>query len=520
MSGALSFIKKFREQKLEDWSWLKKVSKRVLAKEVKKLCPGFEFKVDPWEHQLAAFVAGIYNDDGFLFLLDMGTGKSKIVIDLFSWWKKERKVKTCLIIAERKAHIDEWEEHVKDNCDLSYTLLDETTDVNKQLLKEKSSIFIVSSGSIRAICTSLVTTTGKKRKRVLDPVYCRELSKKFDMIIIDESHNIKNSASLIWKVCYLLSENAFNVSLLTGTPFEKNYTDLFAQYLIVDEDQTLGTMLEKLELAYFKVTPGRYGGKEVALKKEYEEAFIKRLHNKALLYSEEEIKDIPPSVDTIIKLTFSMEMATLYDEVVEGAIQFINNKGNISKNVYAKLRQITAGFYYYNEDGKRKVHRLKDIPKIDALLGKIEDMPVDKKVLIFVEHIEAGNIVSEALVKAGYKIAKLYGKVDDAKEEKNEFKYNKNVKAFVVSWESGSSCLSLQKACHYTFNYEQTQKVIKRKQGKKRTNRGGQQNTTFHYDFIMRNSVEEKILKSVKQGICLYDKMQTGDVKLKDLRRK
>jgi len=56
---------------------------------------GFTFKTDPWTHQIAAFLATISNE-GFLNALDLGTGKTKISIDVCRYldFKKQQQKKT------------------------------------------------------------------------------------------------------------------------------------------------------------------------------------------------------------------------------------------------------------------------------------------------------------------------------------------------------------------------------------------------------------------------------------------
>lgn len=73
----------------------------------------------------------------------------------------------------------------------------------------------------------------------------------YRLIIIDESHNLRNGAkgSRYRNIKQLIDRQDSNVLLLTATPYNKDFSDLANQLrLFIDEDQDLGMRPE----AYIK----------------------------------------------------------------------------------------------------------------------------------------------------------------------------------------------------------------------------------------------------------------------------
>ena len=76
--------REYLSRKLDDYSWVKDVPRGVLEEYLKTLNPVPYFRTIPYLQQLASFVIATALPE-FLFLLDPGTGKTKLVLDALSW---------------------------------------------------------------------------------------------------------------------------------------------------------------------------------------------------------------------------------------------------------------------------------------------------------------------------------------------------------------------------------------------------------------------------------------------------
>ena len=60
----------------------------------------FKFKTEPYEHQFAALVAS-HNKTNWAYYMEMGCGKSKVLIDNMSWLYDQGKIDLAIIVAPK-----------------------------------------------------------------------------------------------------------------------------------------------------------------------------------------------------------------------------------------------------------------------------------------------------------------------------------------------------------------------------------------------------------------------------------
>ena len=61
---------------------------------------GLNFKTKPYAHQLKALEQA-YNKEYYAFFMEMGTGKSKVLIDEIANYYLEKKIDSAIIIAPK-----------------------------------------------------------------------------------------------------------------------------------------------------------------------------------------------------------------------------------------------------------------------------------------------------------------------------------------------------------------------------------------------------------------------------------
>lgn len=69
-------VKAFLEKPRDSFEWIKKATRIELLSSIKEVCPEFNPKLKPFLHQLSSIYLGLCFD-GFLYFLDMGTGKEQ-----------------------------------------------------------------------------------------------------------------------------------------------------------------------------------------------------------------------------------------------------------------------------------------------------------------------------------------------------------------------------------------------------------------------------------------------------------
>src|SRR5674476_97763 len=95
-----SAVVEFLRRPLDDHLWVKKLTRDQILRELRTLRVQPYFKTDPWLHQLACFYIAMTRPD-FAYLLDMGLGKTKIMLDIITQCYLEDRLTHALVTVPR-----------------------------------------------------------------------------------------------------------------------------------------------------------------------------------------------------------------------------------------------------------------------------------------------------------------------------------------------------------------------------------------------------------------------------------
>lgn len=500
-------ITDFLDRKLENWNWVKNVKEDALLEEVVATGIPYNPKTDPFLHQIAMALIAHYNDN-FLFLLDMGLGKTKGILDILSMKKEQGKLTSALVLVPNAVTINSWENQIKEHSNLSYTgLYGKTEERLYTLLKGKSDIFITNYAGFQLM---VMENTGKKGKRNPDYSKIDEIAKKVNACVLDEVHlcGNKNHDSLMFKINkYLLSKCRIKYAL-TGTPFGRNPHDLWAQFNMIDGGQTLGTTLGLFREAYFNATMNFFGGVDYKVKSHLKPLLYEHICNKSIRYEEGEVQDLPPKIITKKPIVLSEEAFRYYSSALTGCVEAGKNKLKI-EGAFVRLRQITSGYFYMNKEGEEIYHKFKENPKMEMLLELLGSMPSGKKCVIFNDYIKTGELICENLTQQKIKHLRLFSGTKDKVGSIEKFLKDDSITALVANSASASVALNLQKA-NYCIFYESPVSPIVRAQAEKRCHRAGTSEKVFVYDLACINTIDERILSFILEGKNLFEEIING----------
>jgi SNF2 family DNA or RNA helicase len=507
--------KKAKEEYLKkdqnDWSWIKEVPKKTLWGELHHYYPGFIFKTLPYKHQLASIFVGLFNTN-FLFLLDMGSGKSALVLSLISIIKNiKKKIGKILILVPNVVSVGNWGEEIEKHSDFSWVDLVGTKETRLENLEKDVDIYLLNHAGLHVLLANRPKKKGKLTKSIpkID-----KFAKRFDAMVIDEIHqNFGNHKSLSFEIANELSERIPYRYGLTGTPVGRDPMILWSQFYLIDHGETLGNTISFYREIFFNTKVNYWGGYEYSFKKSMEGILNKKLRNKSIRYSEEEIGDLPPKIYKKIYVTFPEENFGYYKKVADGLkevmVKGVNKK--LLENAFIKLRQVTAGFLDFKNDesGEKQTLIFSENPKLDALEGLILSLPANEKFLVFNEFTKSGAFISKRLKKLGVEHERLYGGTKDKEKARDRFLRDPKCRGFVVNSKSGSVSLNLQVA-RYCIFYESPVSCIVRRQAEKRCHRTGSTGSVFYYDLVIKGSIDEKILGFISQGKDIFQALIEG----------
>jgi SNF2 family DNA or RNA helicase len=461
-----------------------------------------QLKTKPFRHQEVCLAIGLA-EDGFLYFLDMGTGKSGIILYTLTIRRKEWK--KALILSPNIVTVSTFADEVAKHSDFSCIELVGPIEERRELLKEERDLYILNYTGLQ-----LLLTNPKDGKWVVDYQKVNEFASMFDVVVWDEVHLLKNHQSLNFKISKQLAKTIPYRWGLTGTPFNRDPIDLWSQFYLIDKGETLGESLTLYREAFFDAKNNFWGGIDYKLKKDMKQVLNKRIANKSIRYTKEEALDLPDKTFISIPVEMHPDVQKLYDEVVK--------EENIEIG-FMKARQLCSGFLdFHNENGER-ITIIRDTNKLEALVELLHEVPEDSKVVVFLDFIKSGDLVSERLKKEKIKHLRLYGGTKDKKFVKDEFLNNDKIRALVANTKSGSLGLNLQSVANYVIYFEEPISNIDYTQSIDRVHRTGQEKKVFIYSLITKDSAEEKLHKYLQSGKNLLKAIMEGKESLRRSKR-
>lgn len=515
-------IEQYLNRDLEDYNWIKEGVYLDLLESIKSICPMFNPKLPLFTHQLAGVYLGLCLDQ-FLFFLDMGLGKTILALTLIQCKIDLNQIENALVVVPNLVNIDNWIQEIEMFTNLVAVGLGGTKAQREAALKKPAHIYIINYDGLKVLMTELKAvrsrkTTTQKRKRKIDDYASRSFAQRFDLLVLDECHHAKNSSSLNFQLCAILSEQIHFRFGMTGTPIGRNAAGFWGQFYIIDHGETLGEHEEMFQQALFKQRTTKAGFIEIYLPKKHEVLLKNMMANRSIRYADYECGDVPKM--TIIKVSFSLsdEVKRYGKQLILDALANSNTNDRAKKeNIYSKTRQLCSGFVYesiQSEDSlkaERVVVRFPNNQKLAEVESIITDIPDDSKIVICHFFKESGRQLVDLLTKLKIKFVIIGELSPDNVAAYRQFRNDPTVKGLVLNMASGGEGLNLQVA-NYAIIYEPIDHADTDRQVIKRIARTGQLKHCFIYRFITKKSVEERIMEFIQEGKELFQSLLEGNV--------
>lgn len=162
-----------------------------------------------------------------------------------------------------------------------------------------------------------------------------------------------------------------------------------------------------------------------------------------------------------------------------------------------RLQQITGGFIRPDEESERyeqissaKLNALEDI--IDTAISE------NKKLVVIARFIPEIKEICKMLDKKKIKYAHICGEVKDRAAEVDAFQNNPECMVFVGQLQTVSMGLTLTAASTMVF-YSLSYNFADYSQAKARIHRIGQKNNCLYIHLVVKNTVDETVLKALEQ---------------------
>jgi SWI/SNF-related matrix-associated actin-dependent regulator of chromatin subfamily A member 5 len=415
---------------------------------------------------------------------EMGLGKTIQSIAFMSYLKQYKKKNGYFLVAVPKSTMPNWCKELKTWCpSLNVVVLnpvkEEREETLKKIMKHKFEVVVTSYEGIN-ICIS-------KLRKI-----------KWECLIIDEAHRIKNENALLSKNVRLL-ESKFRL-LVTGTPLQNNLHELWAllNFLLPD----LFSSAEDFD-EWFGLSGGEgYEEDQEERNAEIVQQLHKILKPFLLRRTKNEVeKTLPPKKEIHIKIGLNELQKNLYKKLL--STNLVSDSKTIYKNIIMQLRKVCNHPYLFQgiedenqpELGEHIVTTSSKMRILDKLLTKLKES--GSQVLIFSQMTKQLDILEDYCVYKGYNSCRIDGdtSLEDREIQIAEFtKPNSPLFIFLLSTRAGGLGINLMSADTVVL-YDSDWNPQVDLQAMDRVHRIGQTRPVLIYRFICENTIEEKIIE-------------------------
>ena len=419
------------------------------------------------------------NNLGACLADDMGLGKTLQAIALLSNLHEEKKKKSMVIMP--KSLIYNWENEIK-----------------KFAPKLKVGVYYGINRDFSSLkkVDVILTTYGTIRNDIENL-----LEHKFDLLILDESQNIKNINSQTTKAVLLL--NAKKRVALSGTPIENNLLELYSLFRFLNPEM-FGSVQRFTNSYILPIQKYSDISTIEELKKKIYPFLLRRVKKEVL-------EDLPDKIEKLVYVDMNDEHRRFYEERRRYYYSLLqkntSSQGNFDKffvlQAINELRHIVSS----PELETKKIISSKKEVLIENVIEAIEN---NHKVLVFVNYLSSIESICDSLKENKIKYLKMTGQTKDRQNLVDKFQNDSRYKVFVMTLKTGGVGLNLVSA-DTIFIYDPWWNTTVENQAIDRAYRLGQDKTVFAYKMIMRNTIEEKILKLQEIKNKLLDDLISED---------
>lgn len=472
-------------------------------------------KTRPFTHQIEALRKS-RERKSFAYFMEMGTGKSKTLIDDIGRAFCAGEI-DCVIIFANKGSYANWHDyeipiHLPD--DIPRAIYIWRGDNNARDREFQEIICTHIPGVLRFVVMNIEAVGASDRGR--------EFAIRFTgsgrvCITVDESTLIKNHDAVRTKFLIKLggTNTVIMKRILTGTPITKDPLDLWGQFLFLGKDLLGFNNFYSFRARYAILQEMRIGRRTIVKPVAFQN--LDELEAKVLQYSfrvlKEDCLDLPEKIYTFRDVEMTEAQKKFYDDMKFRAVTDmgdINMTATTAMVKIGRLQQILSG-WITDDDTKMVI----TIPsnRVQAVIALVEESV--ESVIIWCAYRMDVKLVSERL-REEYPddiVSEYHGGIDGADREIAVRKFQNGESRFFVSTAAtGGRGITLTKAGLVIY-YSNSFDLEMRLQSEDRAHRIGQTKKVQYVDLRVKNTVDAKIVAALRKKIDIASSVMGDGLK-------
>ena len=469
----------------------------------------YKYKSKPFAHQHKALEMS-WDKEVFAYFMEMGTGKSKVLIDNIAMLYNAGKINGALIVAPKGVYKNWFDSEIPNHLP-DYIRKKVGLWRTKPDAPDLKPLFATGT-DLHILIMNVEAFSTKKGMQFAE----KFLSCHKALMGIDESTTIKNPAAKRTKNIVSLRPLTKYRRILTGSPVTKSPLDLFTQCYFLDPYLLDQSSYYVFRTRYAVCRKINVSGRQVEIVVGYRN--LGELSEKLKPFSYRVLKDdcLDLPKKTYMKRTIELtdEQKKVYKQMKQEAIAFLNGKMVTSATVITqlmRLHQITCGHFKSN-DGT--VQDLKN-NRVAELMDILEE--VEGKAVIWAHYRHDIEKIVEAISKkyGENTVVTYYGdtSTDDRQKAIKKIQDPESPVRFIIGTpQTGGYGITLTGAStmiYYSNGYD----LEKRMQSEARIDRIGQEKPMTYIDIMAEDTIDDKIVKSLRNKVNIATEIMGEELK-------
>ena len=471
----------------------------------------YKFKTKPYAHQLTALEKS-WNKENFAYFMEMGTGKTKVLIDNLAMLYDKGKIDSALIVAP-KGVVKTWYEQELPNhlpTHIENTLVLWQSNITKTQ-QEKLDTLFENSGDLRILIQNVESFSTEKGFKFAESF----LNSRRCLMAIDESTTIKTPTARRTKNIISLGKKARYRRILTGSPITKNPLDLYTQCEFLDPWLLDFTSYYAFRNRYAEMKTMHLRGRSIQVVSEFKNLSelsetVKQFSYRVL---KEDCLDLPPKNFIKRYVSLTPDQKKIYEQMKKAAMAVLNGKVTTTMTVLTqlmRLHQITCGHFTADDGSIQSV----ESNRLNELMNVLEE--TEGKAIIWANYqLSVGEIIQRIIKEYGKdSYVHYYGLTpqEDRQDYIRKFQNDPKCRFLIGTPQTGGYGITLTQAntvIYYSNGYD----LEKRLQSEDRAHRIGQKKTVTYVDLICEDTVDEKIVKALRDKINIASEVMGEELK-------
>jgi len=479
----------------------------------------YKFKTKPYKHQLTALEKS-WNKENFAYFMEMGTGKTKVLIDNIAMLYDKGKIDGALIIAP-KGVVKTWYEqelptHLPNHIE-NVTVLWQA-NITKGQQEKLESLFEIET-AIHILIMNVEALSTEKGVKFAS----KFINSHKAMMAIDESTTIKTPTARRTKNIIDIGKHAKYKRIMTGSPITKNPLDLYTQCEFLDPWLLDFSSYYAFRNRYAEMKTMYLRGRSIQVVDKFQNLgelsdTVKQFSYRVL---KEDCLDLPPKVFIKRHVALTSEQKQVYEQMKKAAMAVLNGKVTTTMTVLTqlmRLHQITCGHFTADDSSVQEVksNRIKELMNV---LSETEGKAIiwanyQNDIQKIINTIETKKDEDQNLIYGPGSVVDYYGLTpqEDRQDNIRKFQNDPNCRFLVGTPQTGGYGITLTQAntvVYYSNGYD----LEKRLQSEDRAHRIGQKKTVTYIDLIAEDTIDEKIVEALRKKINIASEVLGEELK-------